>query len=772
MAIHSTRANRGLRTIAIVRWGPRPALALPGEPAWPDDAPLDGPLVVLADASSRLELDLIQSWVRRHLPGGVDYELIRLAPSRRRRLGQRTEPRLEPRLRRGDDPYVLPVRVVWSPFLRDGRRTVSWADLARLGDPRDPDALRQQVIVRRWPDRVAILPGPGATAGRLIADHAGSVEVTTLTDFVTRRAWLALERAERRMRGNRYKVPRFLRDEMTSRADFQDGAIRYGQTRGLGPELAIARARHYLREMAAQHSTYLIDLIANAIHWLYRQGYGEIVYDREKVAAIATLGQEVPLAFLPSHRSNLDRLALQFLKWENDLPPNHTAGGINMNFFPVGPLVRRTGVFFIRRSFRDNELYKFVLRSYLDYLVENRFPLEWYLEGGRSRSGMLLRPKLGLLSYVVGSWRRGKSDDILLIPVSIAYDQIQDLGSYASEARGEAKQKESFSWALSAIRSLRRRYGNIHIRFGEPVSVAKALASAPPDDSAVDVTKLAFEVMTRIAQVTPITPASLVSIALLNAGRPCTSAELAAACAELDRYVEERSLPTTEPLHLDSPAEVKRVLDLLAEHGNVTSDRSSPPTFHLTTDQALRASYYRNMIVHHFIARGIGEMALAAMERPDQGEFWDRVNGLRELLRFEFFFPDREEFREAVRLDLEGAVPGWELADPRAVLARLAPRVAAWSVAPILDSYLVVADELAAAAGAVEDKPFIAACLARGERYRSEGVVTAASVSAVAYRQGLALAHQQGLTGPDAGGGRESLASEVRDLRGAPLIPG
>ena len=156
--------------------------------------------------------------------------------------------------------------------------------------------------------------------------------------------------------------------------------------------------------------------------------------------------------------------------WENDLPPNHTAGGINMNFFPVGPLVRRTGVFFIRRSFKENPLYKIVLRSYLDYLVEKRFPLEWYMEGGRSRSGKLMPPRLGLLCYVVDSMQRGKAEDIMLVPVSIAYDQIQDVLDYAREAQGEDKEKESLGWVLSAVRSLRRRYGNIHIRFGEPVS--------------------------------------------------------------------------------------------------------------------------------------------------------------------------------------------------------------------------------------------------------------------------------------------------------------
>src|SRR5204863_526827 len=136
------------------------------------------------------------------------------------------------------------------------------------------------------------------------------------------------------------------------------------------------------------HSPHHLDLAANLIRFMYTQGYGETLhYDRVQLEALAALGQRHPLVFLPTHKSMLDSLVLKYALYENGLPPNHTAGGINMNFFPMGGLMRRTGIFFIRRSFKDNEVYKFVLHHYLDYLVEKRFPLEWYIEGTRSRSG-------------------------------------------------------------------------------------------------------------------------------------------------------------------------------------------------------------------------------------------------------------------------------------------------------------------------------------------------------------------------------------------------
>ena len=770
----------------------QPDQPLPNEPQWPAAAPNEGPVVVVFDASSRLEVQILSGWAKRHAPPGVALDQIKLAPSRRRRPGQHSDPRLEARVRRGDNPFVLPIRVVWSPPGPEGadpsrRRTASWLDVLRLGDPRDPDALRQRVILTRWPDRLTVLTGPGASADRLIADFEAAREVVGLNDFITRRAWLALEKAERALRGNRYKVPKFVHQEIWSKSAWRDGAVRFGAARGLSEATAIARARHYLKEMAANHSPFLIDLIANAIHWLYRQGYGEIVYDREQVADLNALGQEVPLAFLPSHRSNLDRLTLQFLKWENDLPPNHTAGGINMNFFPVGPLIRRTGVFFIRRSFKGNPLYKFVLTTYLDYLVENRFPLEWYMEGGRSRSGKLLPPRFGLLSYVVESWKRNKADDVLLIPVSIAYDQIQDLGSYTSEAAGATKEKESLGWVLSAIRSLRRRYGNIHVRFGEPLSVAKAMAAntmpaegqteaaSTPDLSDplqdLGVAKLAFEVMHRIGRVTPITPAAVVSIALLQAGGAArTIEELAVTCGALDMFIEQQHLPTTEDLHLDDPTAVHRVIDLLAEHGNVVTFEGTRPVYFLKPDQALRASYYRNVVVHHFVPRGVLELALAMLGSGAVGkiedQLWSSVDGIRDLLKFEFFFPEKDRLRTTIRGDLDRSVPGWARMTARTILKRLTPPVAPWAISPFLESYLVVADVVTAmdASRDFNEKEFVARAMKLGEEYRLMGKVSAESVSAIAFRQALVLAQNRGLLeqSPVAAAARAEFADEVR----------
>jgi glycerol-3-phosphate O-acyltransferase len=732
-------------------------------------------VLYLLDAASDYEAALLDRWLRSERRR---VDTVRIASSRRGWGGD--DESLTRRMQSGDDVYLIPVRVVWmAPKKKQGRRSVRWTDFLHPGDPRDPRGIRARWIRNLRRNRVRLIAAQGAFSSEVAADYAVSGQVDPLASYVTRRAWNVLDRAERKLRGNRYKIPRFVPEAILSRKEFLDSIDQISRETNTEIEVGRNKAERYLREIAATHSPYVIDLIANAIHKLYSQGYGGIRYDVDQVRMVAELGQEHPVIFLPSHRSNLDRLSLQFMLWENDLPPNHTAGGINMNFFPIGPLMRRTGVFFIRRSFKDNRLYRTVLKGYLDYLIEKRFPLEWYLEGGRSRSGRLGAPHLGLLSYVVDSLRRGKTDDIKLIPVSIAYDQIQDVPDYALEAQGKGKQKESLGWLFRAVKSLRRRYGDIYIRFGEPVSVAAGLASIHGEDEAsIGLQKLAFEVMYRIGRVTPITPTALVTVALLGARGAARNAEqLAEECRSLSRFVTARSLPTTEDLGLADLGRVTGVLDSLAEHGNVSSHAAvGRRVFWLDEEQMVRIAYYRNVIVHFFVPRALAEMALTALidsEDPKDSDVDEALLRLRDLLKYEFFFQEKQDFLDSISADVELDVPDWRMSlrssGAAEVLSKLGPPVARWAVLPFLDAYQIVGDELEATQGRFNEKAFLKSCLDRARMYRIEGrLISGESASLVMFKSALSLADNRGLLAAsgDIDDGRRQFAAEIRDARG------
>jgi len=784
---------------------------LPKEPDWP--GPAGDRVVFLVDASSALERRLLEGWIERHKKSDDgSYDVVAIPPSRRR--GRRVDPRLEATLATDGDPLLAPLRVAWEREKVPGKRENPVKELLTVGDPRDPGRLRQEWVLRRHPERCLIVAGEPARASELrerwrSACGADVGQTIGLAEFVSRQATLALERAERRLRGARYKVPRLVREDILSRPAFRGGLARLARELNQPEEKVARRAAGYLKEIAATHSPHVIDLTAHLIHSLYTQGYGESLrYDRARLEELYGLTQRYPVVFLPSHKSNLDHLVLQYALHENGHPPNHTAGGINMNFFPVGPLVRRSGVFFIRRTFKDNPIYKFVLRQYIDYLIEKRFSLEWYIEGGRSRSGKLLPPRLGLLAYVVDSFRRGHAEDVYLIPVSIAYDQIQDVGDYVAEQRGGRKKKESFGWFLGVVRSIRRRYGNIHINFGEPLSLRQALAEiggsaehddaagsngahAPdPDERALPLQKVAFEVAVRINHATPITPTSLLTLSLLGVGdKAVTLDEIERSIANLLDYVKRRRLPATDApdYELATRAGIQRALDSLAESGVVSVFREGlEPVYAIGADQHLTAAYYRNTIIHFFVNGAILELALLAAGEEGVAdpahELFEEAYRLRDLLKFEFFFAPREEFRRELVEELAVRQPDWERilrsapADVRAAAVRLKPLLAHRVIRPFLEAYQVVADMLCtlAPATAFDEGAFLSSCVALGKQYRLQRRIRSAeSVSKVLFQTALSLARNRELLPDPATGAadaaglaerRRAFAHEIRDV--------
>ena len=473
-------------------------------------------------------------------------------------------------------------------------------------DPRDLDALRQRVIYARHPDRCVIVVAEPARAEKASSGARRAVEPEHLDRYVVRRA-APLERAERRLR-HRYKVPKFVREDITSRGSFRDELVRLAPGRGSPPSAPLGRSAG-LQEIAASHSPFLIDIIANGIHWLYRQATGASTTTASSSASSTGLARST--FWFSSRRTslNLDRLSLQYSLWRTT-PFNHTAGGINMNFFPVGPLVRRTGVFFIRRSFKDNAIYKWVLQSYLDYLVSNGSPSS-STSRGQVPLGQAAPAASGCspTSSTLGDGERART-------CTRSRPRSHTTRSKTSiptpPSNGAEKMTESLGWALGAMRQLRRRYGDIYIRGLESRSrwpKSCRAPSRPPKD--IDLQKLAFEVMVRINRVTPITAASLVTTTLLALqDRAASLSEIIAELDELVAEVRQRSLPTAGDLRLGESGEVQKVLDLLAEHNLVTSfTGGTEPLYLINFDQHIAAAFYRNTIIHYFVNGAIAEVA-------------------------------------------------------------------------------------------------------------------------------------------------------------------
>ena len=285
--------------------------------------------------------------------------------------------------------------------------------------------------------------------------------------------------------------------------------------------------------------------------------------------------------------------------------------------------MRRAGVIFIRRSTSDDPLYKYVLREYVGYVLEKRFNLSWSIEGTRSRTGKALPPRLGLLSYAADVYLSGRVDDIVLLPVSITFDQLHEISEYADYAKGGTKKPEGFGWLYGFIKAQgARHYGKVYVRFDEPVLMSSFLGpvggvvARDPAARRLALQKTAFEVAWRINQGMPVTATALVTTVLLAMqGAGLTFGQIRLGLADGMDYLESRSVPRTASARALTGASgsgaARATLDALVAGGVVSSvAEGRDPVWLIGPEHQLAATFYRNSLIHFLLDTALCELAV------------------------------------------------------------------------------------------------------------------------------------------------------------------
>jgi glycerol-3-phosphate O-acyltransferase len=741
-------------------------------------SPTDDALV-LASVSSPAELEMVDRWLeqqrQRHpdarievlqLPGDDDPPPAVLA-------------RLVELLEADDDRSVVPVRAFWVPGGLPTRSKV--VSLLSGRDTYRPPELLQRRILRKDPSRARVVDGEPAKVSELRqqwSDTTVAENPREFARFVIRRAILAIERVELRLLGPEYKSPRLVKPEMLASNRFRAGLEDI-------PGATLENAEKMLDELATGWSRFSVDLIPTLGRAIFSRGFDpNIDYDRAEIEVMRGALEDHPAVLLFSHRSYLDGVIVPVAMQENRLPPVHTFAGINLSFGLMGPLLRRSGAIFIRRKL-DDPLYKYVLRQFVGYIVEKRFNLSWSIEGTRSRTGKMLPPKLGLLSYVADAYLDGRSDDILLQPVSISFDQLHETAEYAAYARGGEKTPEGLSWLYNYVKAQGdRNYGKIYVRFPEAVSMREYLGQPHgpmTEDKAAKrlaMQKMAFEVAWRILRATPVNATGLASALLLTArGVALTLDQLHHTLQDSLDYLERKQTPmTNSTLRLRTLDGVRAAVDAMSNGHPITRvDGGREPVWRIAPENEHEAAFYRNTLIHAFLETSIVDLALAHARRADGDRleaFWAQAMRLRDLLKFDFYFADSAAFREHVAEEMSW-LDDWEHnvaaggLQITAMLRAKRPLIAGAMLRPFFEAYEIVADVLRDAPPEISEKDLTPLALGVGRQYVAQDRVRSnEAVSALLFTTARQVAADQHLLEPaaDLAERREAFVAELRGI--------
>jgi glycerol-3-phosphate O-acyltransferase len=485
-----------------------------------------------------------------------------------------------------------------------------------------------------------------------------------------------LERERRSMVGPTRKPPDRLREEVIRSPKLQKVIADMAGEGAKERAVIQARALGMLREMEASLDMSAMSALDRVFTQMVSHMFSAVEVDQPGIERLRELAKEGTLVLLPSHKSHMDYLALAWILYRHKLPLPLIAAGDNLNFFPMGPIFRRAGAFFIRRTFTGDRLYAAVVDAYTRRLIKDEWPLEFFLEGGRSRTGKLRPPKLGLLSIVVDAALAVPTHKTWFCPVSIGYERFVEEKAFVHELTGGDKPKEDARALVGSLELLLGRYGRLSVQFGKPLSLAEILvetdASARPEELTnmsparrrAVITRLAYRVMNEINAVTAVTPGSLVATALLaHHRRGLPHADLLAACERLARTLRRagaRFSPslagrTSDGRIVQAPV-LREAIDLFVRAEHVQAHRVGDDTIYVVpADARMSLDLAKNVIIHFFVARAIVATALLASPGPPLGfdAVRERVRALSRLFKYEFTFradaPFEQIFEEEVQ---------------------------------------------------------------------------------------------------------------------------
>ncbi len=411
-------------------------------------------------------------------------------------------------------------------------------------------------------------------------------------------------------------------------------------------------ADKYLEEIAANFNYTITQLGEKVLDWVWNNLFDGIEVDNASLQKVKQAARHSTLVYVPCHKSHTDYMIISSILFQNKLSLPIVAAGKNLAFWPLGALFRRGGAFFIRRSFKGMKFYAEVFSLYVKTMVQLGHNIEFFIEGGRSRTGKMVLPKLGLLAILIQSVEEGFCDDLVFVPTSICYDRIPEEESYLTELSGGSKAKENIGQLVSARRFLKKRYGRVYVQFAEPLSLQQYLqrfggdfSKLCPKDRHVLYRDFAYRIINSINQASLVTPHALAASALLASSRRGVSkAEFQEICEIFYEYLVSsgaqlsKTLRNFDTLIEDTLRDFER--SKLVGKLKDEDDDLEEEVFTVEDSKRLALEYYKNNLIHFLLSAAFVSTSILAQQtfRFSRAQLLEDVAFIKDFFKFEFVY--------------------------------------------------------------------------------------------------------------------------------------
>ncbi|NWH05708.1 1-acyl-sn-glycerol-3-phosphate acyltransferase [Desulfobacter latus] len=555
-----------------------------------------------------------------------------------------------------------------------------------FGTHENPGRIKRIFTMLRQPDKIRVEVARPVNLKEFIARP----EIQRLdSEFQTHRLRSQLvdilNRQRKSITGPVLKSRQEITEDILNRKSLREFLAAYADKTGAPLRKVNKKAAAYIDEIAANYSLRVINILNWLFTWVFKNIFEGVSVSQDEINTMRETYTKAPLILIPCHKSHLDYLLLPYVMFKNNMPCPHIAAGKNLAFWPLGPIFRGAGAFFLRRTFKGAELYTRIFAAYIEKLLYEGFNIKIYIEGGRSRTGKVLPPKTGGLSMIIRAFLSGACEDLYFVPIYVGYDRVLEEDAYIKEIEGGNKTPENLKGLLNTRKFLKRKYGKVYLKFDTPISMNAYMAEKGVDlkkssdgEFSLFVRGFGYKLINAINDNTVATPHGIIASGILNCSESTfTKKQMFARVTTYMNHLIFHGAYLSDTLMIDPDNAFNSVIENFISRNFIELADEDEDDITDTTMLIVKHNkrpildYYKNSVICFFVPAAYTAAAIIETDRFkfEVQDLVSRYQFLQKLFTDEFSFDEQISTYEQISKALKGfinegiLVPDIEFAD-------------------------------------------------------------------------------------------------------------